>query len=155
MSSSLNQLEIVVAHSANLVIGKDGTMPWPHNKPDMKHFKELTMGQLCVAGTKTFDSLPPLDGRIVIKLSRNGENSFEQILKAAEAKRILIIGGGEIYKLFLPYATILHVSRIKGEYEGDTFFPEYRTGDFECVNEIKKPSVSFLTYIRSKNKVMF
>lgn len=149
-------IEIVVAHCDDLVIGYKDDLPWPHNKEDMKHFKKLTLGQKVVMGRKTYESIlkknkGPLAGRTSIVMTRNGpKDLFEQILVQARQTKIMVIGGEQIYKLFFPYANKLHIVRILGSYPGDTFFPEYRDGDWECIEESKKPGLRFLTYVKSE-----
>jgi dihydrofolate reductase len=160
-SSRINpEIEIVVAHSNNLVIGYKGGIPWPHNKEDMKHFRKLTLGKNCVMGRKTWESIlkanpeakphQPLKDRNCIMLSKNGLpfNSVERLWFTVG--KLMIIGGEQIYKEFLPVASKLHITRILGDYPGDTFFPEYRNGDWECIAEEGKPGLRFLTYVRSK-----
>lgn len=150
-------IEIVVAHSDNLVIGYQNDLPWPHNKEDMKHFKSLTLGQKVVMGRVTYNSIlkknkAPLKDRTSVVMTRNGpEDIFEQILQHSKRDKIMVIGGEQIYKLFFPYANTLHITRIIGDYVGDTFFPEYRDGEFECIAESGKPGLRFLTYKRTQN----
>lgn len=125
----------VVAMTPGRVIGKDGGMPW-HLPEDLKTFKRLTMGHPILMGRKTYDSIgKPLPGRRNIVLTRHaswhteGVETITEIenlsLLQIENKEICIIGGAEIFTLFLPWLDTLWVSKIKQEYEGDTFFPEY------------------------------
>ncbi|MBZ4669597.1 MAG: dihydrofolate reductase [Epulopiscium sp.] len=106
---------------------------------DMKFFKEKTLGKVVVMGRATFESLPnkkPLTDRINIILTRNKgykadgaiichslENLFE-ILENYNSNDIYVIGGEKIYNLLLPYCSKAYVTKIKNQYEADTFFPD-------------------------------
>ncbi|MBI44958.1 MAG: dihydrofolate reductase [Candidatus Marinimicrobia bacterium] len=114
-------------------IGKNGKLPW-HISEDLKHFKTLTLNSTIVMGRKTWDSLPikPLPNRTNIILSKtqqnkNTYNSFEQCfnkLKEQNTKKIFVIGGRTIYKLFFNYADYLHITNIQIIKEGiNEFFP--------------------------------
>lgn len=128
-------ISLVVAASDNNAIGKDGKMPW-HLPNDLKHFKNVTWGLPVVMGRKTFDSLgKPLPGRKNIVISRNsgwkndnaiGVKSIEDALflaKQMDVKELMVIGGGEIYKLLFEKARRIYLTRVEGEFEADTFFP--------------------------------
>lgn len=154
-------IEIIVAHCDDLVIGYKDDLPWPHNKEDMKHFKKLTLGQKVVMGRKTYESIVaknggPLKDRTNIIMSRDlPSDVFPRILESSKKEKFMVIGGAQIYKLFLPHANKLHVTRVLGSYPGDTYFPEYRDGDWQCVEESGKPGLRFLTYVRSEtNKLI-
>ena len=129
------KLSIIVAHDPNLVIGKDGELPW-HYSEDLKFFKKTTMGSPILMGRGVFEELneKPLPGRKNVVLSRSKSYShvptFSSIEDALEylsdEQRVFIIGGGEIYKQTIDRADELIVTQIKKEYDGDTYFPEYR-----------------------------
>lgn len=125
----------VVAMTPAQVIGKDGGMPW-HLPEDLKVFKRLTTGHPIVMGRKTFDSLKKaLPNRQNIVLTRDASWSAENTERIGTPEELLqlslmdsnifIIGGSEIFSLFLPVIDTLYVSRIHQEYEGDTFFPDF------------------------------
>ncbi len=127
-------LTIVVAHDPNLVIGKDGGLPW-HYPEDLKHFKETTIGGTMIMGRGVFEELNeiPLPGRKNIVLSRfktyynvDTYTSLEEALTVLDEEEVFIIGGGVLYKKAIKKADKMIVTQIKKEYEGDTFFPEYR-----------------------------
>jgi len=125
-------IELVVARADNDVIGADGRLPWRLPK-DMRHFKAVTSGAPMIMGRKTFESLPGiLPGRRHIVLThdrswrRDGADvahSLEQALALVHGDRVSIIGGAEIYRLFLPIADKIHLTEIHLEPAGDTFFP--------------------------------
>lgn len=127
----------VVGMAADRAIGKNGTMPW-HLPQDLKVFKELTMGHPILMGRKTFESIGrPLPGRQNIILSRQKGVQREGViwinhLQELECidlmdEEIMVIGGAEIYSLMLPYLSKLWVSLVDGEYEADTYFPEFKS----------------------------
>ena len=123
------EVVIIVARAENGVIGVDGRLPW-HIPSDLRRFKQLTMGAPMIMGRKTFESLPGLlpDRRHIV-LTREqawGEdgvelaNSVEDALRLANAPRVSIIGGAEIYRLFLPRADRIELTEGALEPAGDT-----------------------------------
>jgi dihydrofolate reductase len=130
---------MVVAVAENGVIGKDGDLPWKLSS-DLKRFKSLTMGKPVIMGRKCYESIGrPLPGRPNIVISRDPSRHFpgvtmasslEQAIELARglclelgANEICIIGGGEIYRLGMDVADLLHVTHIEGDIDGDTYFP--------------------------------
>ena len=124
---------MIAAVANNRVIGCKNSMPW-HVPADLKWFKKITMGKSIVMGRKTWDSIGrALPGRQNIVLSRNALplgascdvlTSIEQVLMLSTSENeIMIIGGGDIYSLFLPYASRLYLTQINVSPEGDTWFP--------------------------------
>jgi dihydrofolate reductase len=128
-------ISLVVAVSQNGIIGSNGRLPW-RLSADLKKFKAITMGKPIVMGRKTWDSLPrkPLPGRQNIVITRNpdfhaegGEvaASAEAALAAARgAEEICVIGGGEIYGIFLPVANRIYLTEVAVKVDGDTSFPQ-------------------------------
>ncbi len=129
------KLVLIAAHDPNLVIGKNGELPW-HYSEDLKFFKKQTMGHPIVMGRVVFEELneKPLPGRENIVLTRSKSydhvKSFKSIEDALQYlkgnDKVFIIGGGEIYRQTIERADELIITEIKKEFEGDTFFPEYR-----------------------------
>lgn len=132
------RISIISAIARNdRAIGKDNRLLW--NIPeDMRHFRELTTGHTVIMGENTFRSIGrPLSNRtnIVLSLDPHFEQegclivrSIEEALdmaKRCEAEEIFIIGGASIYQQFIPLAERLYLTLVEGEYEADTFFPEY------------------------------
>jgi dihydrofolate reductase len=123
---------LVVARARNGVIGRDGTLPW-HIPADLKHFKAVTMGKPMIMGRKTFESLPGLlPGRRHIVLTRDGGWSAEGVevahdlagaIRKAEAPSVSVIGGAEIFALFLPTAGAIELTEVHADVEGDTILP--------------------------------
>ena len=128
------KLTIVVAKSANNVIGNNNELIW-HLPNDLKHFKNLTSGHPIIMGRKTFESIgKPLPNRTNIVITRNQDWSQEGILvansleEAIEKGReidseIFIIGGGNIYAQAMDFVEVLEVTEVHQEFEGDTKFP--------------------------------
>jgi len=155
-------LAAIVAHDPNLVIGKDGDLPW-HYSEDLKYFKRITMGHPLIMGRVVYEELDrqPLPGRenIVLSRSKNFEevptfSSFEDALDhVKDEELVFLIGGGEIYRQFLSRVDKLFVTEIHQKYEGDTYFPEYRDDIGSIWKEIKRedhPDLSFVVYDRIK-----
>lgn len=158
----MREILLVVAKAANGVIGKDGTLPW-HIPADLKHFKQVTLGTPMIMGRKTFESLPGLlPGRRHIVLTREKgwsaegaevAHSVEEAITLADAERISIIGGAEIFALFMERATAIELTEVHAEIEGDTIMPplgagwreEWREGH---PAEGERPAFSFIRLIR-------
>jgi len=153
-------LAAIVAHDPNLVIGKDGDLPWHYSK-DLKYFKRITMGHPLIMGRVVFEELggDPLPGRENIILSRSKDydhvptfSSFDKALEyVKDEEMVFLIGGGEIYSQFLDRCDKLFVTEIHQEYEGDTYFPEYRNKIGTTWKEIKRDDredLSFVVYER-------
>jgi dihydrofolate reductase len=149
-------LAAIVAHDPNLVIGKDGDLPW-HYPEDLKYFKRTTMGHPLIMGRVVFEELfeKPLPGRenIVLSRTRNYEHvptfsSFDEALDYVEDEELVfLIGGGEIYRQFLDRVDKLFVTEIHQTYEGDTYFPEYRDEIGTTWKEIKREDKQELSYV--------
>jgi dihydrofolate reductase len=128
--------------SINRCIGKNKEIPW--NIPDdMKHFKKITTENVVVVGRKTHEIIlkklgRPLSNRKTLILTKDPNyvapyrdceviysNHIKKVLDLAKCRKVFVIGGGEIYKIFLPYANTLIVTLVNIDVpDGDTFFPE-------------------------------
>lgn len=164
-------VSLVVAITRNGVIGRDGDLPWRLSS-DFKRFKQLTMGKPVVMGRKCYASIgKPLPGRTNIVITRDesfaGEglhvaHSLEAGMAIAKAladetgsDEICVIGGGEIYRLAMPFADVLHVTHIEAEIEGDVHFPQIDPAVWEAREEGVLPAgekddfaMRFVTYTR-------
>jgi dihydrofolate reductase len=135
--TSRPKITLIVARATNGVIGRDGTLPW-RISADLKRFKQLTMGTVMVMGRKTFDSLPGLlPGRRHIVLTRDRDWSVEgaeivhsvgEALALCGEEPISVIGGSEVFKLFLPLADRVELTEVLGDIDGDTVLPDPRDG---------------------------
>jgi dihydrofolate reductase len=148
---------LVVAHTANRVIGRDGGLPW-RLPSDMRHFRQLTIGHTVLMGRRTFESIPdafrPLPDRRNLVLSSDpayeaaGAESFTQLGLALEAcgRDCFVIGGGVTYRETLPMAGRVHATEIDVELEGDTFFPELAAAEWSCVQSSEPIAENELTF---------
>jgi dihydrofolate reductase len=132
------EISLILACAANGVIGNAGSIPW-HIPADLRRFKQLTMAMPMIMGRKTFESLPGLlPGRRHIVITRDDAfeedgaeviHSVEAALKIANAPHVWVIGGAEIYRLFLPHADRIELTEVHLSPEGDTvlepFGPEW------------------------------
>lgn len=150
------KISIVVSVGPNREIGKDNLLLWDIPE-DRKRFRAMTEGHVVIWGRKTFESVisyihkaPP--GRTNIIVTRDSDyaypecivvNSFEQALEKArelEQDEIFIGGGGQIYKHVMDADLVdkIYLTVVEGEYESDTFFPDY--SDFKKVSEEENES---------------
>lgn len=133
-------ITLIAAIGKNKELGANNKMLW-HLPNDFKHFKSKTTGHTIVMGRKTLESLPGiLPNRKHIVLTRDKNWRHEQVEVVHSIKEVLalphnplfIIGGGEIYRAFLPYADVLELTRIDATFEADTFFPEINFNNWQC-----------------------
>ena len=157
-------ITIVIARSLNGVIGRDGRLPW-HLPADLKRFKALTMGTAMVMGRKTFESLPGLlPGRRHIVLTRDQNwkalgaeiaHDPDGALKIAGDVPVTIIGGAEIFALFLPKAGRIELTEIVAEIAGDTFIEDPAKCGWRETNREDhlaadgRPAFRFVTLVRA------
>ena len=163
----VDNLTMIVAAGENNEIGKDNDLIW-HLRDDLKRFKSLTSGHHIIMGRKTFESFPkPLPNRTHIVITRQSNynapdgviivNSIEDAINIAKKdSQPFIIGGGEIYKQAMPYASKIEITRVHATFpEADTFFPKIDTSIFKETSNVfhKKDDnhqyeFSFLTFER-------
>lgn len=153
-----------LARADNGVIGRDGRLPW-HLPADLKRFKAQTMGKPMVMGRKTFESFPaPLPGRRHIVLTRDrgwraagGEvaHTPEEALALAGSEEVAVIGGAEIFALFLDRADRIELTEVHVDAEGDAVVPDFETGWREVAREDhpaegERPAYSFVALERAR-----
>jgi dihydrofolate reductase len=129
------RITLVVARAQNGVIGREGKLPW-QLPADLKRFKALTMGSAMVMGRKTFESLPGLlPGRRHIVLTRDTTwqadgaevvRDVEEAIALAGAEPISVIGGAEIFRLFMPLADRIELTEVLEDVAGDTLIADPR-----------------------------
>lgn len=158
-------ITIVVARAQNGVIGRSGKLPW-HLPADLKRFKALTMGSVMVMGRKTFESLPGLlPGRRHLVLTRaldwfaigaEKAHSVQEALEIAGDEPVSVIGGADIFALFLPFASRIELTEVLEDVEGDTSWPDPRhSGSWrEVASEVHeaedgRPAYRFVTLERA------
>lgn len=157
---------LIVAATKDGVIGKNGDLPW-RIPSDLSYFKRMTMGKKMIMGRRTFESLPGmLKGRELIVLTRSEEykvpdgvkliHSLEDVLDYENLdEEVFIIGGGEIFRKFIPKCSKLYITWVNRSFEGDTYFPLEMIEGFkevsreDATDEVSGISVSFTVYERS------
>lgn len=159
------RITLVVARALNGVIGRGGGLPW-HIPADLKRFKAITMGTAMVMGRRTFESLPGiLPGRRHIVLTRDPAwsadgaevaRSAEQALALAGNDRVSVIGGADVFELFLPLADRIELTEVLAKIEGDTVMPDPRDSSAWEETEVEvhapdgdRPGLRFITLDRA------
>jgi len=138
-------LTMIFACDMNNAIGKDGDLPW-RQSTDLQHFKKITLGGTIVMGRKTWESLPGRlpDRRHLVMTRGNREDvdtiTYQEVLELSKEEEIFIIGGGEIYTLFLPHVNKIHRTIIHCKVDNaDTFAPEINSEIFKVSNSEMVP----------------
>lgn len=163
-------ISIIVAVADNYAIGKDNDLLW-HISDDLKRFKKITTGHKIIMGKNTFLSLPirPLPNRTSIVITDDPADNYEgcimaysiedAVTKCGDDEECFIIGGGSIYRQFMPLAGKLYITRVRREYEADTFFPEIDEDTWELIEredhvdeENNSLPFSFEIYTRRQSK---
>lgn len=153
-----------LARAENGVIGKDGHLPW-RIPADLKRFKAMTIGKPMLMGRKTFQSFPDLlVGRRHIVLTRDTDwqadgaevahTPDDALALAGDAAEVAVIGGAEVYALFLDRADRIEVTEVHAEPEGDAIVPRFDPAiwretfreDHPAAGE--RPAFSFVTLQR-------
>ncbi len=139
-------ISIIVAIAQNYAIGKNNDLLW-HLSEDLQRFKKLTIGNVIVMGKRTFDSLPlrPLPNRTSIVISDDKNDTIEGCKMAysieeaislfSEEKENFIIGGGSIYRQFLPHANKLYLTVVHRDFDADVFFPEINYSEWDLIEK--------------------
>lgn len=158
----MTSITLILARADNGVIGRDGGLPW-RLPADLKRFKALTMGKPMVMGRKTFDSFPsPLPGRRHVVLTRDTTwsadgaepvASVDEALAQAGPGEVMVIGGAEVFALFLSRADRIELTEVHLDAEGDVAVPPF-TGWHETAREDHpaedgRPAYSFVTLERA------
>lgn len=158
------EVTLILARAANGVIGADGAMPW-HIPADLRRFKRLTMDRPMIMGRRTFDSLPALlGGRRHIVLTRDRRwaedgadvaHSVADALRIANAPHVMVIGGAEIYRLFLGLADRIELTEVALAPNGDARIDAPDAADWEEVareehpaDDKGRPAFAFVTLVR-------
>ncbi|MGV3768666.1 MAG: dihydrofolate reductase [Sphingobium phenoxybenzoativorans] len=158
------EIVLILARADNGVIGRDGKLPW-HLPADLRRFKTLTQGRPMVMGRKTFDSLPGLlPGRRHIVLTRDEAwseegaevaHSVDAAIRLANAPSMSVIGGAEIYALFLPHADRIELTEVHADVPGDASIPYPDPAEWREIArethpaEGTRPAFSFVTLRRA------
>ena len=157
-------ITIIAAIGENNELGLDNKLIWDI-KEDLKRFKKLTTGHSIIMGRKTFESISKaLPGRLNIVLTKNKNFKFKNVSIASNIHEALeltkddeqpfIIGGSEIYSLFINMAQTIELTRVHNNFKADTFFPDINFGKWNKIYEEKfnldNLPYSFITYKKNK-----
>jgi len=128
----------------NRLIGSNNDLPW-HLPADLQRVKQLTTGHAIILGRKNYESIGrPLPNRKNIVITTNPDyeapgcivvNSIDAAIDAAEGEDIYIFGGARIYEQMFDLAERMYLTLIHATFEGDTWFPEYKPGDWEVIEQ--------------------
>jgi dihydrofolate reductase len=143
-------ITLIVAVADSGVIGRDNGLPW-HLPEDLKRFKRLTLGKPIIMGRKTYESIgKPLPGRHNIVVTRDPNYRREGVTvvqgidaavrAAGDAAEIMVIGGAELFRAFLPRAARVHLTRVHGEVPGDVTWPPLDEATWQLVECEKHPA---------------
>lgn len=144
------EVSLVAAVDRQLAIGRDNGLPW-HLPADLAHFKARTIGRTILMGRRTAESLGrALPKRRNLVLTRSGRAPFSGMEAVASVDEALalggeaglcVIGGGEIYALTLPLATVLHMTHVDTVVDGaHAFFPPFDARDWRAVSRAAHPA---------------
>ncbi len=150
LTVGIRRFAAVVAACENNVIGRSGQLPW-RMSADLRHFRRITMGHHLVMGRKTLESIGRnLPGRTTIVVTRQQGWTFPGAVVAHSVDQVvqltrndnqpMLVGGGEIYKMFWDLVGTLYLTRIHAQCDGDTFLPEFDHGQWECIAEGTHPA---------------
>jgi dihydrofolate reductase len=139
---------LMAAIGRNRELGFGNKLPW-HLPDDLKRFKEITRGHSIIMGRKTYESIgKALPERKNIVITRNADykapgavvvGSIEEAFKetgAAAGEDVFVIGGGEIYRLALPYADKMYLTFVDAEIPADTYFPEFNENEWRITGAV-------------------
>ena len=150
---ALPDIVLIAAVDRRLAIGRGNALPW-HLPDDLARFKALTLGKPVLMGRRTAESLGrALPKRRNLVLTRSGSVPFDgmeavasldaaRALAAADgAGALCVIGGGEVYALALPQASVLHLTRVDTTVEGaDAFFPAFDADAWREMHRERHPA---------------
>jgi dihydrofolate reductase len=149
-------ISIIVAVSEDLGIGKDNKLLWNISE-DLKRFKRLTSGNTVIMGKKTWESLPrrPLPDRTNIVLTDVTDEiidgsitaySIEDALsKCKKGEEVFVIGGGSVYRHFMPFADRLYITHVHKNAPADVYFPEIDSNTWEIIEKEDFPESKTIT----------
>lgn len=162
------ELVVIAAVADNGVIGRDGAIPWDLPE-DMARFKEETTGHPVIMGRRTYEGIleglgEPLPERTSIVLTGGDlktpegverARDLEEAIRKAErdarergVDRVYVAGGATVYEALLPAADRLVLTRVEGEVEGDTYFPEIDPGVWREIAREERDGFAFVESVR-------
>jgi dihydrofolate reductase len=149
------RISFVLAFDRNKVIGKNGGLPW-RLPDDMKHVREVTNGKPLIMGRRTYASIGrPLRGRTSIVLTRDPAFHEDGVLTArtpedalalaGDAPEVIVFGGAEVFRQFLPIADRIYLTQVDADVGGDTYF-DFDPADWRVVENTPHPADARHTY---------
>lgn len=143
------RISLIAALTPEHVIGRDNDLPW-RIRADLRHFRRLTLGKPVIMGRRNYQSIGrPLAGRLNIVITRDPDfhaegclvarSPEEALALAGDAEEVMIIGGAEIYRHFLPDADRLYLTWVQADIPGDTWFPRFEPDQWQVVEEHRQP----------------
>jgi dihydrofolate reductase len=157
-------ISYILAMDIQQAIGLGNDLPW-RLPADLAYFKKTTMDHAILMGRKTFESIgKPLPNRTNVILTQNKDfqaegclivHSVEEAVEQFKNEEIFVIGGAEVFQLFMPSVDRLYITLIEHEFKADTYFPEFDIDDWVLVSsedgikDAKNPyDYSFLVYTK-------
>lgn len=142
-------ISFIVAYAKNQVMGKNNQLPWQIHD-DLQLFKAYTLNKPIVMGRKTFESIGrPLPQRRNIVLSRKNDYHPKniEVYHSIQAindllinePEIMIIGGAEIFQLYLPFVEKIYLSKVDAQIDGDVFFPNWKEQNWQRIKHQRYP----------------
>ncbi|GAB7010388.1 dihydrofolate reductase [Halorubrum trueperi] len=162
------QLVTVAALAENRAIGRDGEVPWPHIEADVRQYRERVADSPVILGRRTFDSMrEDLPGNRQIVVSRSVDSvdvptatvasGVEEAIDLArevtsddgrDDDSVYVLGGGAIYELFQPHVDRMVLSHVDGDYDGDTFFPDWDADEWTVESETLHDRFTLREWVR-------
>jgi dihydrofolate reductase len=153
------RIALIAAVARNGAIGLGNELIF-RERADLQHLRQVTMGCPVIMGRKTWDSLPhkfrPLPGRRNVVVSRNPEFIAEgavtatslqaALATAADAPKVFVLGGAQLYALALPLAHSLVLTEVDADLPGDVFFPPWPREQFVQTSRSAQRSDAGLRY---------
>lgn len=159
----LPDITIISALSQNNVIGLNNALPW-HISEEYEHYLSIVKGNIVIMGSVSYAIFGrDISDSEVIVLSRTKTyseknvhvcNSLENVLQMLKgaSEKVFCAGGASVYTAMLPYTNTLYLSYIKGEYEGDTYFPQVKDNEWQCMTTKEHKEFDFKIYERQRRK---
>jgi len=163
----LKLISIAAAGTRN-ELGKDNDLIW-HLPHDFKRFKSITSNHYIIMGRKTFESFPkPLPNRTHVIITTQKNYTYENCIVVSsineaidavkDQEKAYVIGGGEIYKQFMPFVNQIELTRVHGTFEADAYFPKINPDkwklvfqEFHARDDTHNHDFTFETYLRKAN----
>lgn len=159
------ELVAVAAVSENGVIGKDGDLPWPSIPADRRQYRARVADAPVVLGRRTFESMQDdLPGAAQVVMSRTPRtypvetarhaSTVEEALEVLEslgAERAYVLGGAEVYELFVPHVDRMVLSRVPGTFDGDAHFPAWDPDEWRLVSRQPDEGFTLEEWVRASS----